>query len=450
MYGPTCKERSMILISYSLRVALALSRTISATISLTSACIIIYKIAIRYRANQRQRVDGVCATIHSDHLEITTYHRILLGIAIFDVLHTSWAGLSTLPVPASSGVVFGRGNTATCTAQGFFIQLSSAIPIYMASLNTYFMLKIRYNVPSDVIRKRYEPWFHLVPVAQALLSGFLGIALKLYNPIVIPEMGCWIALYPPLCDVLGNCIRGYKLDKRLDLYVWVFAYGWLFASFVIVLVNSVLIYTTIRSQELRNEKYLFITSEPNARMANLNIISSQVSSQHDRSSLQSRMSAISSHFPSEIEIGNNDIGETNEVMKIAATSRVDNGRQIESDAVTIQENRERSGDLSNSNSSLSWMRKRRLSRTAAFQSLLFCSSTFFVAFWAVMPWIAIKINATKNAIYFFAFMVNIVNPSQGIFNLYIIVRLHYKRLRTTENWSRLKCIRQCLFSPDIH
>ena len=445
----------MQLVKYHLRIALALSRTISASTSLVAACIIVYKIAIRYRANQRQRADGVCT---SDHLEITTYHRILLGVAILEILHTTWAALSTLPVPASSGVVFGRGNTATCTAQGFFVQLSTATPIYMASLNTYFMLKIRYNVPNDVIRKKYEPWFHMVPVTQALLSGFLGISLKLYNPIVIPEMGCWIALYPPFCDLRGNCTRGYKLDKLLDLYVWVFAYGWLFLSFLIVLGNSVLIYTALRNQELRNEKYFGRAVVPNERRNSFNNISSHLSLQQERSSMQSRISAFSSKLPSEILIENRCISEADvineneEINEASSKDPIYNNNQNDNSGETIQERRDTSGELSGSkiDSSLSRISKRNLSRTAAFQSFLFCSSTFFVAFWVFMPWIALKINATETATFFFTFMVNIVNPSQGIFNLYIIVRLHYKRLRMTENWSRLKCIRKCLFSPDIH
>ena len=425
--------------SYTLRVALAISRTISASISFLAACIIVYKIVLRYRANRRPHVVGGCATSHHEGLEITTYHRMLLGIAILDLLHTSWAALSTLPVPASSGVVFGHGNTATCTAQGFFIQLSSAIPIYMASLNTYFMLKIRYNVPNDIIRKKYEPWFHLVPVVQALTSGFLGIALKLYNPIVIPEMGCWIALYPAFCDLLGNCTRGYNLDKRLDLYVWIFAYGWLFASFLVVLINSVLIYTAIRNLEVRNERYLFPTSQPDSKLADSNNSSLRLSSRLERSSLPSRIllvGSFNSQLPSEIQIENKDSTEKNNCV---------------SNDTTTQENRE-NGESSNLQfeTSQARTRKEKISRIAAFQSFLFCSSTFFVAFWVFMPWVAIKINATKNAIFFFAFMINIVNPSQGLFNLFIIVRIQYKRLRAKEKWSRLKCIRNCLFSPDIH
>ena len=442
----------MSLLSYPLRVALALSRTISASISLIASCIIVYKIVLRYRAIRRQHVVGGCVSSHAtDLLEITTYHRILLGIAIIDILHTSWAALSTLPVPASSGVVFGHGNTASCTAQGFFIQLSSAIPLYMASLNTYFMLKIRYNVPNDVICKKYEPCFHLVPVVQALTSGFVGIALKLYNPIVIPEMGCWIALYPAFCDLLGNCSRGHKLEQRLDFYVWIFGYGWLFLSFIIVFVNSVLIYTAIRSQERRNERYLFPASQPDSKLAYSNNFSLPLSSsQPERPSQRSRLSVngLNSQLPSEIQIPSNDISETSHIIKTADTNAI----HCESHDLTTQENHDSGGSSSDLKfeSSQARARKEKLSRIAAFQSFLFCSSTFFVAFWSFMPWIAIKIKASTTAFFFFAFMVNIVNPSQGIFNLFIIVRIHYKRLRTKEKWSRLKCIQKCLFSPDIH
>jgi hypothetical protein len=55
---------------------------------------------------------------------------------------------------------------------------------------------------------------HNTKVTQAALS----VALKIFNPINVPEMGCWVAPNPRGCSI------GYKIGERLDLYVWVFAY----------------------------------------------------------------------------------------------------------------------------------------------------------------------------------------------------------------------------------
>ena len=89
------------------------------------------------------------------------------------------------------------------------------------------------------------------------------------------------------------------------------------------------------------------------------------------------------------------------------------------------------------------------SRIAAVQSTLYVSSALFTAIWIFMPWVGTKLQVNARTRFFFAFMVNIVSPSQGLFNLFIFVRLHYLRLRETKkDWGRWKCVKECLFSLD--
>ena len=52
------------------------------------------------------------------------YHRLMLAMSLLDVLSSLAYFMSTWPMPADTENVYGAvGNTASCSAQGFFIQL---------------------------------------------------------------------------------------------------------------------------------------------------------------------------------------------------------------------------------------------------------------------------------------------------------------------------------------
>ena len=69
------------------------------------------------------------------------YHRLLLGMSVYDILESIWNFASTWAIPeGTSGVWQARGTTATCTVQGFFLTLSVAVPIYNAFLSLYYVM----------------------------------------------------------------------------------------------------------------------------------------------------------------------------------------------------------------------------------------------------------------------------------------------------------------------
>ena len=119
------------------RTVLAYSRTFSGSLSVAGSSTILYLLFLRK--------------------DRTTYHRLLLGMSFLDVLSSFWAALSTLPVPAYTGVIGGHGTMGTCTAQGYFVQLSVGVPLYTAMLSVFFMLKVRYNVSDQIMARRLEP-----------------------------------------------------------------------------------------------------------------------------------------------------------------------------------------------------------------------------------------------------------------------------------------------------
>jgi hypothetical protein len=392
-------------LSIQQRVILAVSRMVSGSLSVIASSIIVYKVYLRYREHRRN--NGIA----NNQFQVTTYHRLLFGMSLVDVLYSSSAALSTLPVSASTGAVFGHGTTATCAAQGFFVQLGPTIPVYIAALNTYFLLKIRYNVSNEAMCQRYEPWFHAVPLIYGFTSSTIAASLKILNPILVPELGCWIAPYPPDCiEKNETCTRGYKIAEYLDLYVWVLTYSWLFAAFAVVVVDNILIYTSIRQLERGHTFYHGERNQSSATApASCRDQTQPGFDKEDGSHIQDTSS--SNQMPSEVDY---DVSE----------------------------------DSFNSSSQRP-ERRVRASRIAAVQSILYCSTTFFTAMWIFLPWLGNKIDSSNaKSLFIFGVLVNVVAPLQGCFNLYIFVRLQYNRLRLTEPaWSRIKCVQFCLFSP---
>ena len=443
------------------KIVLVLSKTISASLSLFGSSIIIYKIFLRYKAQSKSSTVVSSSLRSSKNDGITTYHRMLLGISILDVIHSVSGAFGPLMVPTYTNSTFAHGNTATCSMQGAIQQLTPTIVLYMAMLNMYFMLKIRYNVSDSVINRRYEIWLHAIPIAHFLSTAIIGLSMGIYGPIILAELGCWIDSY---CVYRNSCTRsGPIFYEHLDWFAWSFAYIWLFICVIIVSVNAVLIYTAIRGQEKRNANYL------GARLQNGSTPSGSGFPSNVSNSLQefdiggidnddSEPDASAVVHMEDHESGK-DILMKNEVETKPATveTSAESGKIESSEQASTQLSEGINGSTpivgspatSRKSSGIRQTQKVKQSRIAAVQSLLYVGSAFFTAVWVFMPWVGNKLEVTAQWRFFFAFMVNIVSPSQGFFSLFVFIRLQYLRLReTNKEWSRLRCVKECLFSSD--
>jgi hypothetical protein len=457
-------------LSYRQRYVLALTRTVSGSLSLCASLIILNKIFQRYRQKR-----GQGGSIRSGRPRSgkesgnNTYYRMLFSVSVLDVLHSIWCALSVLPAPPSSHGVFAYGTTATCSTQAFFVQLTTPIVLYMAALNMYFMLKIRYNVSDARIERYYEPWFHLIPLLFWFITGTVGLSLKIFNAIALPELGCWIAPYPVGCTRTDTCTRGYRIADLIDWYAWSFAYIWLFLCVLVVLVNGCLIYTAIRKQEQRNAIYLASSLQMEGS-ANI----SSLSSSHSASKLLCSMPEF--NFLEEEEDASNEVAVKPAVSEapsdgdfVVSLEETSNVIVPETTSVTLPKTakdtsssaaergtmddpaipkRPKKGSSSARRREAGRVNARRIrqSRTAAVQSSLYLCSALFTAVWIFLPWMGSKLQVEARTRFFFAFMVNIVSPSQGVFNLFIFVRLQYLHLRETKKgWSRMRCVYQTLY-----
>jgi hypothetical protein len=450
-------------LNFTQKTVLAYSRTVSGTLSLISSFLILNKIYCicygqppptrpdtavpreyddNYRPENSPPTDSISHSVSHNSTDeggmrrsstmprsTTVYQRLLIGTSTLDIFHSFWAALSTLPVPASSGAVFGHGTTATCSVQGFFVQFSAATPLYFAAFTIYFLCKVRYHMTDEMISKKYERYFHFLPFLVAFGGAISGVSLKVFNPIALPELGCWVAPYPIGCYRTNTCTRGYKIAEYSDYYAWLFAFIWFFLSFIVVTINTTLIYCSIYQREERHPIYAARVQTHTVALSSL-ANSTTLRSQGDKPERNASQSQEEEGGP---------------------IDGVDEEDDFEEDVMPDDELDDAVNDQGESANRAVPRRRRsvRTSRIAAVQCLLYVSTALFTTVWSVMPWIGKKLYVKSQWRFFFAFMFNIFNPLQGFFTLIIFIRLQYLRLRVAEpSWSRLRCVRFCLFSPD--
>mmetsp|Transcript_23323 Transcript_23323/g.50516 ORF Transcript_23323/g.50516 Transcript_23323/m.50516 type:complete len:357 (-) Transcript_23323:500-1570(-) len=184
-----------------------------------------------------------------------TYHRIILGMSMCDLVASVAWFFTTWPIPRGTPGVYGAvGNQKTCSAQAFVAQFSISGVMYNASLTIYFVLVIVKNWKDDDIVK-IEPLLHANAIAWGLGTALASLSLTLFNPV---SWDCWISAAPLGCQESWNSHDGTTTCVRGDngsIYQWAFYYAPLW--FVIVLVSCLMywVYYTVRAQDRRMRRY---------------------------------------------------------------------------------------------------------------------------------------------------------------------------------------------------
>jgi hypothetical protein len=110
----------------------------------------------------------------------STYHRLLFGMGLYDFVSSFATALSTVPMPSESGD-FSYGNAATCTAQGMFVNLNIASPLYNFMLSIYFLLTVTFRWSKDDVKKKVEVWFHAFPFVWVLMTTIVVLPQNGFN-----------------------------------------------------------------------------------------------------------------------------------------------------------------------------------------------------------------------------------------------------------------------------
>lgn len=191
--------------------------------------------------------------------------RLLIGLSIADILHSSSFILSTWPVPKYASEIynikFNIGNSTTCNLQGF-VQLTGtlSVALYNAFLCIYYYISVRSNNMSDQkIATRIEPIFHTIALIIPIIFSVYALRQEMFNP---SSTGCLLTTYPRRCEVeihRVECIRGgnaHKLRKVALLLI--------LTCFIMMVISLFLLYRKVKHQERRMMRYSFqIREEPN-------------------------------------------------------------------------------------------------------------------------------------------------------------------------------------------
>jgi len=184
---------------------------------------------------------------HGKGRRLSPRYRLLAGMSACDLLHSCASFLTSWPIPRDyAHSKWNVGTQGSCTAQGFFIQLSTGTVLYNCMLAVFYLLSIRQGWSDERIQLTVEKFMHAIPLCFALFTAIAALPLTLFNPLGGWE--CYINPYPSDClqsyqagDEMTTCERG----DNGKLYIMLFFYVPVWTTFFVLVVCMVLVYARI-------------------------------------------------------------------------------------------------------------------------------------------------------------------------------------------------------------
>jgi flagellar basal body-associated protein FliL len=172
----------------------------------------------------------------------SAFERIMIGLSFHTMLWGIYHLWGTAAIPAGTPGVYGaRGTIATCSVQGFLLQVSMVVPLYYVFLSLYSWVVVLHGNHCDDSRYvRIEKYIHIGVHFFPIASAIYLVAIESFNPTKW-NMHCWIASVPQGCGKLSGieCTRG---PQRTNLILWVF--GGLPALFFLLFPTAVMVTLT--------------------------------------------------------------------------------------------------------------------------------------------------------------------------------------------------------------
>jgi len=188
------------------------------------------------------------------------HNRIFFMMSLIDILSSIAWGLSFIPTPKNPACPsHGMGTIATCTAQGFFVQLGVAVPGYTAMLSMCSLVTIVHNVREATIARNYEVFMHVIVIVPMLSVAISGAVNKLFYS---NNMACWIGdktIYGKLPDNLGWNLFGPGVWVVLITMIY------LTLAYTVTLYCLIKIFIALRQRSLRMRRYNFLPSSSSSR-----------------------------------------------------------------------------------------------------------------------------------------------------------------------------------------
>jgi hypothetical protein len=351
----------------------------------------------------------------------TPFRRIIFIMCLVDIIQSSCAILSTLPIPSNSpGVWGGMGNTVTCDIQGFFFTFASLLAsFYIGVLSIHYFLFVQYKIRQDTFRNKIEPFLHGIPIMLALFNAiYLLLAGSLNNAGTL----CWIAPLPYHCITQPDveCIRG----KNAHMHRWIFAAIPNGLALLITITLMFKIYFVVKKRENAHLK----KSKRNIENGDSLFFDSTREKNDDENSMvqpeiMNEMNGSSKEIPTtteEKDLSRNVIKSLNE-LSLSEARNMHIANQEKQNDPKQQESKEKK-------------KAARLlgtrSREAMKQAFLFTGSFLICYSW---PHIGVLLNAINIEVpYCLHVLLWIFLPLQGLFNIIVFTRPHVARLRQND------------------
>jgi hypothetical protein len=187
-----------------------------------------------------------------------TQQRIVLMMSCTDLMVSGvWLITDLLVPPWSEDYYYALGNQATCSFQGFIVQLSISGVLANASLSIFYVLVIKFGWKMRDVR-RFEPYLLALPILFGLGTATAGLALSLYNPA---SWDCWIAAKPPNCiqshEIASNSSEQTDCERgdNADVYQWAFFFVPLWLTVLFVSACMITVVLTVRTVEEKAKRW---------------------------------------------------------------------------------------------------------------------------------------------------------------------------------------------------
>ena len=212
--------------------ALSLIACISATISIFGSGLLLNLI---FRAKNR-----------------TPYRRLLGFMSVWDIIFSIQVSLQGFLLPQeTSQNVWAFGNDKSCSALGFFNQLSFATFFYNGALSYYYVLTIKGGMSEERFSNRVEPWFHVVCNGYPLITAVVGAGIGVYGESELGT-GCWVNNWPENC---GTDPTETGEECKSVLIAWIFAGLPIILLLLLVAVNNIVIYVHVRNTTRKSQRH---------------------------------------------------------------------------------------------------------------------------------------------------------------------------------------------------
>ena len=322
----------------------------------------------------------------------TTYHRILFGMSLLDIIFSIGCLLSTIPFPSDTPLPWGMlyGNTTTCTIQGMMLFSGSiGCTMYNCSLAMFYMLKIAFGIKDEQMKKRIEPFFHCLPLLYLISTNTFLLSKQSFNPL---GAMCLITPYPRGCNLNPDvpCTRGEHANE----YFWNFAAWPVIGMFGVIFLAMGRLYYAVRAQEIKMRKYQLSIDTPDG-----------VGSLRRRVELRRASNNTIPQPPSELSVTQKIL------MKFMPSYDPQGGRDSDT--------REVNGITRRTSTTATGTSLAQKRREAMIQCFLYVSAYFISYIFVIAHQLAIK---SGKLIYPFWVLSSIFFPLQGFLNFVVFIR----------------------------